>query len=69
MNPTAIAYALQLMSALPGLIKAGVDITHTVTASRDKLAQMDAEKRDPTPAEWDALNAEIARLRGELHAG
>lgn len=69
MNPTAIAYALQLMTAIPGLIQAGVDITRTVTDARDKLAQMDAEGRDPTPSEWDALNANIARLRGELHAG
>jgi hypothetical protein len=68
MNPTAIAYAVQLVGALPGLIQAGVDITRTLREGQSKLQQFEAEGRNPTPQEWDALNAEIARLRGELHA-
>jgi hypothetical protein len=69
MNPTTIGYALQLLSALPGLIQAGVEITSTVTSATQKLEELDAQGRDPTPAEWLELNQRIAKLRGELHAG
>lgn len=63
----AVAYVIQLLNALPGLIKAGVEVTSIIESAREALARMEAENRPPTPAEWDALNAEIARLRGELH--
>ncbi|MCC2632126.1 MAG: hypothetical protein K0S48_12 [Ramlibacter sp.] len=66
---TAVAYALQLMTALPQLIQAGVEVTKMVTSASEALQRMEAEGRDPTPAEWATLNAEITRLRGELHAG
>ena len=65
---TALAYALHILTALPGLIQAGVEVHGIVTKYRDRLAEMQAEGRDPTPHEWDELNAEIDRLRGELHA-
>lgn len=67
MNPTTIGFALTLLQELPGLIKAGVDVTRMVTEGTQKLHQFDTEGRNPTAAEWDSLNAEIRRLRGELH--
>lgn len=64
----AIGFAIQLLTALPSLVKAGMDITALVQDSTAKLNQMQAEKRDPTPEEWDDLNAKIKALREELHA-
>lgn len=64
----ALAYAIQLISALPALVDAGVSIKNLVSDSTASLNLMQSEKRDPTPAEWDALNAQIAALRKELHA-
>lgn len=65
----ALAYALQLLTALPQLIQAGVEITGLVTKAKDALQSMSDEARAPTPDEWQALDDEIAKLRGELHAG
>lgn len=67
--PTTIGFALQLLQELPGLTKVGVDVTRMVTEGTQKLHQFDVEGRNPSAAEWEALNAEIKRLRGELHAG
>ncbi len=66
--PQAIMFAIQAMSALPGLIKAGIDITNMVTETTAKLELMHKEQRDPTVDEWNALNAQIAILRNRLHA-
>ena len=64
----ALTYAIQLLSALPALIDAGMSIKNLVSDSTAALNKMQAEKRDPSPAEWDALNAMIADLRKQLHA-
>lgn len=64
----ALAYAIELLTVLPNLISAGANVMQLVTDGKAKLEAMQAEKRDPTPAEWDALNAQIAALRKELHA-
>lgn len=63
-----LAFAVNLLTALPALIQAGVDVTNLVNDSADKLKSMQDEKRDPSPQEWADLNAQIAALRGELHA-
>lgn len=65
---SALAYALQLLAALPQLIQAGADVMAMVTEAKDRLQNMHDEGRDPTPGEWDDLNARIDLLRGELHA-
>lgn len=64
----AIAYALQLLNALPALIQAGHDVSELITDTRDRLKNMETEGRDPTPGEWDDLNARIGLLRGDLHS-
>jgi hypothetical protein len=64
---TAISYALQLLTELPGLIQAGTDVMGALTKGREKLTQFQAEKRDPTPQEWAELNEQISALRSELH--
>lgn len=65
----ALAYALQLLTALPQLIQAGVEVTALVNKARDNLQSMSDEARAPTPDEWQELDDEIAKLRGELHDG
>lgn len=67
MNP-ALSYAAQVLAALPGLIKSGIEVTALINRSTSVINHMGNENRDPTQAEWDELNAEINRLRGELHS-
>jgi len=67
MELTAIAYALQLLQAIPTLLAAGRDVAAMIEQGSTALKAMQAEGRDPTPEEWDALNATIAALRAELH--
>lgn len=67
MGTTAIAYALQLLGSLPGLIQAGADVFGIITTGREKIDLFDRENRDPTPEEWDELNQKIEALRAELH--
>lgn len=64
----AIAYALQLLNALPQLIQAGHDVAALIQETRDRLQNMADENRDPTPGEWDELNAQIDLKRGKLHS-
>ena len=61
-----------LIIKLIDLILIGVAVAPRVAAEMEalkgRLAEMVAEGREPTPEEWDALNAEIddkiAQLRG-----
>lgn len=69
MNGTAMLMAIQILQALPALIKAGVDITALVEDQAAKLKKMDEEQRDPTAEEWDDMNRIIDGLRGHLHGG
>jgi len=68
MEPTALAYAIQALTLIPSLIKTGADILTFVQETETALKKMQAESRDPTAAEWDALNAKIAELRKALHS-
>lgn len=63
----ALPFVIQLLSSLPALIQAGIDVTGLIQQSSDAIKRMQAEKRDPTPEEWDALNSRIKALRDELH--
>ena len=67
MIPTAIAYALQVLTAIPQLLAAGQSVIGLVEHSQTALKSMQDENRDPTPAEWDALNSLIDGLRKQLH--
>lgn len=64
---SALALAMELLSALPALIEAGRDIAGLVKEGNETLAKAQAEGRDPTKEEWDELNKKIAELRAELH--
>jgi N-acyl-D-aspartate/D-glutamate deacylase len=69
MNPTTLNLALNLLTALPGLIEAGANVVAVVQHGTAKVKQLQTEGRDPTPAEWDELDTMINGLRGQLHAG
>ena len=68
MNPLTALYALQLLQALPGLIATGLNVMSIINQGTTALQNMVAEKRNPSEAEWDALNAVTAELRKQLHS-
>jgi hypothetical protein len=68
MMETTLAFAVQLLSALPGLMAAGVEVTEMIERFTGKVADMKENGREPTEEEWKELNDEIARLRGDLHS-
>ena len=65
---SALLYATQLLGMLPSLLAAGKSVVDLVESGNAALKAMADEKRDPTPAEWDALNVKIKTLQDELHA-
>ena len=62
----ALAMAIQLLTQLPGLIAAGVQVKGLIDSTRGTLEKAQAEGRDPTDAEWDALNKTVEELRKQL---
>lgn len=63
-----IAFALQLLNVVPGLVAAGANVVGLIQDGRAALQKMQDENRDPSPEEWDALNARIGELRKALHS-
>lgn len=68
MNPAVLIYAIQILNAIPQLIATGQNVMAVVQQHRNAMETMLAEKRDPTQAEWDALNVTIDQLRTQLHS-
>lgn len=64
----AIAFASQILSMLPTFIQAGMSVVEFSTWGAEKVKAMADEGRDPTPEEWDELNARTAELRRRLHS-
>ena len=64
----AFIYATQLLGMLPSLLAAGKSVVDLVQHGNATLKAMADENRDPTPAEWDELNAKIHSLQSELHS-
>jgi N-acyl-D-aspartate/D-glutamate deacylase len=69
MNPTTLNLALNLLTALPGLIEAGANVVGVIQHGTAKVKQLQTEGRDPTQAEWDELDTMVNGLRAQLHAG
>jgi hypothetical protein len=63
---TALALAIQALEVLPTLVTASANALSFIDSTTASLKSMQAEGRDPTDVEWDALNAQIATLRAEL---
>jgi uncharacterized protein involved in exopolysaccharide biosynthesis len=64
----ALTFATTLLGSLPQLIAGGAQILDLVNSGNAKLKQFADEKRNPTPEEWDALNASIDAKRAQLHS-
>lgn len=62
-------YALEVLSVLPLLIQAGINIGEFIASQIAKLKAMREESRVPTDEEWEALNSYIESLRKQLHGG
>lgn len=68
--PAGIATFIQsLTSQLPTLVLAGTDIEAFISAQMALVQTMVAENRDPTQAEWDALNTDMAAEMAKLTPG
>jgi hypothetical protein len=64
---TALALAVQVLEILPTLITASSEALGFIESTTATLKAMQADNRDPTDAEWAALDAQIATLRAELN--
>lgn len=62
MDASAIALAIAVLESLPSLILASQEVLALIKSTVVSLRQMQSENRDPTDAEWDALNSVIATL-------
>ncbi|HUY04988.1 MAG TPA: hypothetical protein VMV33_17050 [Rhodocyclaceae bacterium] len=68
MNPMMVLqFTLAVLDALPGLVAAGKDVAEFAVQQRAVLSAMEAEGRDPTPAEWAALGTSVAADEAEVH--
>jgi len=62
MNSAAILIVLKLIDILTFAWKVAPEVKEEYRKVRDKVEQMVREQRDPTPKEWEQLNAETERL-------
>lgn len=63
-----IAFAIQILTQLLGLVPAATQAWQMVQDQRNALEKMRAENRDPTVEEWAALDAITEGLRKQLHS-
>lgn len=66
--PAILLYAVQAIQIAAALAAAGKDVATLLGQIRDAMAAMQTENRDPTAAEWQALNAQTIALLNELNA-
>ncbi len=59
----AISYAISVFNALLQLVPPALDAYSLIEKTRTDLQTMQDENRDPTDAEWEALNTTIEKLR------
>lgn len=59
----ALALATTILTALPPLIQAGMDVMALLESTNGVIAKAQAEGRDPTDAEWETLDSMLTDLR------
>lgn len=69
MNPLTLELVLKLVDLLVIAIKVAPNVYAQYQETRHKISLMIQEGRDPTPAEWEQLNAEIDKLHHAFHPG
>lgn len=57
---TVLQYIAVALAALDEVLKAGGNAAALLAQLRTTISAFQAEKRDPTEAEWQALNTQIA---------
>lgn len=60
---TALTLAIQILESLPSFIHMTTEAAKYIKDSVTSLKIMQLEGRDPSAAEWDALNATVQSLR------
>lgn len=68
MDASAIALAIAVLESLPSLILASQEVVALINSTVVSLRQMQSENRDPTAAEWGALNSVIATLNERVQS-
>lgn len=68
MNAKSLMAILRLVDLLAAGLQLAPEVKARFDASSEKVKQMVAEGRDPTPEEWDALNAETEELMSQIAA-
>jgi len=63
---TVLQYVAVALSALDEILKAGGNAASLLAQLRTTIAAFQSENRDPTTAEWDALDAQIAAVMQAL---
>lgn len=63
--PLAFSFAVQVLSQLPALIAAGIDVVDLIKSTNSSLQKMKDENREPTDQEWDDLNSMIESMRNQ----
>lgn len=64
----ALAITTTVLQLLPSLIQAGIDVVGLINSTNSVISAAQAAGRDPTDAEWNALDAQISALRAQLLA-
>ena len=64
----ALQYANQLIQYATMAAEAGMHVAELLRDGQAAIRAMVEENRDPTDAEWEALNVRIAQIREKLHS-
>lgn len=64
----ALTLAITALETLPTLISASEQVLALISSTTSALKAMQAENRDPTDAEWQAMHDQIAAIRAQLHS-
>lgn len=66
MPVTALAFAITALQAIPAVLMAGEDAVAFAEKAANAVNAMQSENRDPSDAEWQTLNDEIAALQKQI---
>lgn len=64
----SLVIATTVLQLLPSLIQAGIDVMDLINSTNGVITKAQAEGRDPTDSEWNALDAQISALRAKLNS-
>ena len=63
-----LVLATTILEALPGLLSAGMNVIALINSTNATINKAQAENRDPTPEEWNALDLMVADLRKQAQS-